>query len=169
MARTTSKTLASERVTLASVSAAGTVGSIVAEIPANPAFTTVFNPRALSGIRPTRIVIVSQDPAPGDFVPAGTPVTVTVVEKGLIPPRSFNGLTQGVVEKFPTISALEEDLNKANDPIAKGAKAVLDKGVAFNQLSDADKVAVTAFVGNRGIAGTDPAKAASDIAFLFHL
>jgi hypothetical protein len=169
MARIITKSAASAQ---ARGGARGTVGTVVADIPVNPAFTTNFNPGALNVIRPTKIVIVNQDPAPGDFVPAGTQVTVTVVEKGLIPPRSFSVISQAVVDKYPTISALEEDLSKANDPVALGAKNALNKGVPFNQLSEADKSAVSAYVANRGLAGATPAnaaKSASDIAFLFQL
>lgn len=144
-------------------------GNIVGDIPQNTVFTTNFNPNAFNVPRPTKTVIVNQNPAPGDFVPAGTPVNVTVVEKGFIPPKSFNGLSQAVIDKYATISALEDDLGNTTDPVSVAAKAALDKGVAFNQLSDADKTAVTAFVNKRGIAGPDANKAASDISLLYQL
>jgi hypothetical protein len=156
------------RSAISGVTAALGLGVIGGDIPQNQRFTTTFNRGALIVQRPVKIVIVDQDPAPGDFVPAGTPVTVTVVEKGLIPPQSFTGISQDVVGKYSTIGALEDDLATANDPTAAAAKAVLGKGVAFDQLSAADKTAVTNFVTSRKIAG-DSTKAASDISMLYQL
>ena len=147
------------------------IGGIVATLPQNTDFTVKFDPGVFTGllIRPTKTVIVSQDPPAGDFVPSGTPINVTVIEKGLIPPKSFNGLNQAVVDKFPSIAALEDDLAKPNDPVAAAAKTVLDKGVPFAQLADADKTAVTNYVNNRLGTTPDPAKAAGDISFLYQL
>lgn len=150
----------------------GNILGTIAVLPQNPDFTIKFDPGAFAGslLRPTKTVIVSQDPAPGDFVPSGTPITVTVVEKSLIPSKSFPGLAAAVANQYTNIGALEEDLSKPNDPVATNAKAVLDKGLAFAQLTPADQTALTTFVSNRlGTSATDPAKAASDISFLYQL
>jgi hypothetical protein len=168
MAKQTSKAAASARTVGTGSRGVKNVGNLVDDIPQNPNFIH-FNPRGFHPPRPTKTVIVTQDPAPGDFVPSGTPVSVTVVEKGIIPPKSFNGISQTVIDKYATISALEDDLNKPGDPVALAAKTALDTGVPFDQLSDADKNAVTAYVNHRGIAGADAGKAARDVAMLFQL
>jgi hypothetical protein len=150
---------------------AGSAGSVAPPAPSNPDFTVKFDPSIFAGAltRVTRTIVVNQDPAPGDFVPAGTPVTVTVVEKSLIPTKSFNGLSAAVVAKYPSIGALEDDLSNPQDPLAKNAKSALDKGVPIDQLSDADKAALTAFVSNRVGTAVDPTKGASDVSFLYQL
>jgi hypothetical protein len=150
-----------------------TVGNILPEIvnvPQNPDFTVKFNPGAFTSslLRPTKTIVVSQDPAPGDFVPTGTPVTVTVVEKSIIPVSSFTGLTPAVVTQFKTIGDLETALANPSDPVANGAKAALDKGVPYSQLSTADQASINAFAGK--ITGvTDAAKAGSEISFMYQL
>ncbi len=146
------------------------VFSAVVELPKNPDFTATFDANAFRKTlpRPTKTVIVTQDPSPGDFVPTGTPVTVTVVEKALIPSSSFTGLDQAVATKYKSIGDLEGALGVSTDAVATAAKTALDKGVAFSQLSAADKAAVTAFAAK--VPGVkDTAKAASDISFLYQL
>jgi hypothetical protein len=154
-----------------SVLRTGGAAGISLNLPQNPDFTVKFDPSVFQGAlsRLTKTVVVSQDPAPGDFVPAGTAITVTVVEKSLIPVKSFNGLAAAVVDRFPNIGALEDDLSNPGDPVAANAKAALDKGVAFAQMSDADKSAVTNFVNSRFGQQADVTKPASDIAFLYQL
>jgi hypothetical protein len=149
----------------------GRVAKFVGAVPANPDFGHKFDPGIFGGIprRPSRTVVVDQDPAPGDFAPAGTPIKVTVVEKSLIPVKSFNGLTAALTDKYQSIGALEDDLNNANDPVSKNAKAALDKGVPFDSLADADKQAVTTFVVSRLGSAVDATKAAQDVSFLAQL
>jgi len=150
-----------------STTGVGRVGAIDIK---NVDFTTRFDPDIfkVSLPRPTKTIVVRQDPAPGDFVPAGTPITVVLVEKGLIPTKSLNGLAAEVVQRFPSIGNLEDDLNRPDDSAAKNAKAVLDKGIPFDQLADADKATLGAYTANR-LPGTDAAKAAQDIMLLYGL
>jgi hypothetical protein len=151
------------------VASSGT--GLILNLPKNPDFTLKFDPTIFQGalIRPTKTIVVAQDPAPGDFAPAGTAVTVTVVEKGLIPSQSFNGLAQAVVGKYNTIGALEDDLDNPNDPVSKAAKTALDKGVPFAQMPDADKTALLNFAESRIGTAADPTKSAGDISFLYQL
>lgn len=168
MANGTRRTIKKAGLTPAALKV-GTVGRIVAEIPRNTDFTVKFNPNLFQPLRPTKTVVVNQNPPPGDFVPTGTAVTVTVVEKSLIPPKSFTGLTPAVIDKFATIGALEDDLRVATDPVAVAAKAALDKGIAFDKLAAADQTAITTYAARRLPQGTDATKAANDIVFLYHL
>ncbi|HZU25683.1 MAG TPA: PASTA domain-containing protein [Bryobacteraceae bacterium] len=149
----------------------GSTGSVAPPAPSNPDFTVRFDPNIFAGAltRVTRTIVVSQDPSPGDFVPAGTPITVTVVEKSLIPTKSFNGLAPATVAKYPNIGTLEDDLSNPNDALAKNAKSALDKGVPIAQMSDADKAALAAFAANRLGTAVDATKGAADLAFLYQL
>jgi hypothetical protein len=145
---------------------------VVKVIPQNVEFNTKFDTGIFTGLltRPTKTVIVRQDPAPGDFVPAGTPIKITVVEKGIIPIKSFNGLTANLADKFTNIAQLEDDLGNPGDPVSKNAKTVLDKGLPYEQLADADKAALTSYVQTKlGGNVADVAKAANDVMFLYGL
>jgi hypothetical protein len=159
------------RETAVGASAANAIGLVIGSVPQNPEFTGKFDPGAFTGSlgRRTKTVVVGQNPPAGDYVPSGTAVTVTVVEKSLIPSRSFPGLTPAVVDKWPNIGALEDDIGKA-DTVAQSARTALDKGVAFTDLSETDQAAITNYVTNRmGTGVENPAKVAAEVAFLYQL
>jgi hypothetical protein len=129
----------------------------------NTVFAGKFDPGRFQGIvaRPTRTIVVGQDPPAGDFVPGGTPVNVTLVMKDEIPLDTFKDIDVIVAQKYKTIGALQADLENPNDPVSTEAKTVLDKNVEYNALSSGDKLAIDNYILQRfgDQAGTEETKA----------
>jgi len=129
----------------------------------NTEFTIKFDKGTFKDIvaRPTRTVVVDQDPDPGDLVPAGMAINLTLTVKGVIPVGSFKGIDVAVATRFATIGALEADLEK--DDVAKEARGVLERKEAtdYDALSTGDKQRVNSYIKNRfGVEpDADPAKA----------
>jgi hypothetical protein len=117
--------------------------------------------------RPTRTLVVSQSPPPGDQVPTGTPITLTLTVKQVIPLGTL-GIEATLAQKFPTIGALQDHI----DTSANGAalKEVLAKGTAYQDLTPADKGVADGFLNEVGnIPDADRAKAFDDAGFTFNL
>ncbi len=150
-------------------------GGLVYKVPVkdNSDFISKFDKDSFGTIvaRPTKTIIVEQDPAPGDFVPAGTPINLKLTVKDVIPSGSFKGIDKVVVDKFADIGSLLTDLENTDDPLAKDAKSVIDKKVDYASLSTNDKTAVDNYVANRFSADTEEKKAKvyNDMKFLVHL
>lgn len=170
--------MADEFTTSGGIIATPLIASTVFTVPVrdNTPFITKFDKDTFKGIvtRPTKTVIVDQFPDPGDFVPAGTPISVKLTVKDVIPTGTFKGIDPTLATKFTNIGALEVDLEKTDDPIAKDAKSALDKKVDYTALSTADKQAVDNFMVNRFGAGAvdteeKKTKVYGDIQFLHHL
>jgi len=150
-------------------------GGLVYKVPVkdNTDFISKFDKDSFGTIvaRPTKTIIVEQDPAPGEFVPAGTPINMKLTVKDVIPSGSFKGIDKSVVDKFADIGSLLTDLEKTEDTLAKDAKSVIDKNVDYASLSTNDKTAVDNYVANRFSADTEEKKAKvyDDMKFLVHL
>ncbi len=140
-------------------------------IPDNKPFVDKFDAGVFADIvaRPVKTVVIGQDPAPGEFVPAGTPINLTLTVKDVLPVGGFKGIDATLAGKYKNIGVLQADLENAEDPVAKAARSVLDKKADYASLAANDKAAVDAFVENRVGANVDKAKAYNDISFLVHL
>ena len=117
--------------------------------------------------RPTRTLVVSQSPPPGDQVPAGTPITLTLTVKQVIPLGPL-GIEAGLAQRFPTVGALQDHIDQA----ANGAalKEILAKGTAYQDLTPADKGVADTFLNDVGnIPDADRGKAFDDVGFTFNL
>lgn len=137
----------------------------------NKPFVDKFDPGAFADVvaRPVKTMVIGQDPAPGEFVPAGTPINLTLTNKDVIPVGGFKGIDVAIAGKYKNIGVLQNDLENDADPVAKAAKSVLEKKADYATLAANDKAAVDTFVESRVGAGVDKSKAYNDISFLFHL
>lgn len=112
-------------------------------VPDNSRFVKVFDPSIFADVvsRPTKVVVVDQDPAPGDFVPAGSPIRVTTTVKDVIPIGSFKGISNIVLEKFDLVRdiIIKIEATEARDVVVKDKK--------FEELSGGDKQKLEGFFG----------------------
>ena len=117
----------------------------------NTDFSIKFDPDSFKGkvTRPTKTVVVGQDPDPGDFVPAGTPINVQLVVKDDLPTGSFKGVDPVIAGKYEYVGSFQADIENADDRVAKDAKDVLDKNADYHALSTGDQRAVDAFMEER--------------------
>lgn len=115
--------------------------------------------------RPTKTVVIAQDPDPSDQVPRGTQVTLTLATKNQLPLDGL-GAVQIVAGKWQTAGALE-DAVEASAPL----KAIMAKDVEYTALSAADKGVVDEFlVENLGeLPETDRGRAFGDVGFVYRL
>ncbi len=109
-----------------------------------------FDPK-VTEVRPTKVVVVSQEPGPDMFLPAGTPVNLFMAVKEDLPVKSFTNIETVVTDKYQVVGTLMEDLGKANDAVAGAAKRVLEEKseVNYSELAAQDKSAVNAFIRDR--------------------
>ena len=114
-------------------------------------------------IRPTTTVVLTQDPPPGTQVPVGTQINLTLVNKGDIPTASL-GASAAVAKKWANAA----DVLSAVEGAGAGLKAVLDKGVEYQQLSAGDKTVVDGFLRQQ-VPDADPATAYADVGFIYEL
>ena len=115
--------------------------------------------------RPTRTVVVGQTPAPGDQVPLGTQVTLTLAVKEILPLSGF-GLLDQVRNKFATAGDLVSAVDGATD--APNVKDVFASGKPYAELSDAERTAADGFTNQLGqLSGDDRARAYEDVAFVY--
>lgn len=116
----------------------------------NIQFIGHFNPANIPPVRVTKVVVLSQEPGPDMFLPAGTPVNLVMAIKEDLPVVSFNNIETVVTTKYPLVGTLLEDLGK-NDAAAQAAKTVLDQKsqVSYENLPQQDKNAVNTFIQSR--------------------
>lgn len=117
----------------------------------NVQFIGQFNPTKIPPVRVTKVVVLSQEPGPDMFLPAGTPVNLVMAIKEDLPVVSFDNIETVVTTKYPLVGSLLEDLGKANDAVAGPAKKVLDEKseVKYSELQPQDAKAVNDFIKNR--------------------
>ena len=115
--------------------------------------------------RPTKTVVIAQDPDPSEQVPLGTQVTLTLAVKNQLPLDGL-GASRTVADKWQTAGALEDAVEKSA-PV----KAILEKEVDYADLSPADKRVVDEFlIQNLGeLSETDRGKAYGDVGFVYTL
>ena len=99
----------------------------------NSQFIERVNLDQLAGVlrRPTKTLVISQSPPPGDQVPAGTPITLTLTVKQVIPLGSL-GVGSALATKFTTVGALQDHIDA--DANAAAVKVVLAKGMDYQDL-----------------------------------
>lgn len=126
-----------------------------------------FDPARAPVFRPTRTVVVSQDPPADQVVPAGTEVKITLAAKGTLPVGSFQ-VAPVLSEKYKdkNIDMVLKDLDEKGQAVVP----ILESEKAFELLSASEKSAVTEYANAIGLqAGTEAESKAifEDIQF-FH-
>jgi len=147
--------------------------SLFAKARDNIDFIAKFDPSVLGSIvRPTRTVVVSQNPPAGDFVPAGTPINLTLTVKQTLPLGAFK-VDAAFAGKYVNIGPFLDDVENPQDAISLGAKSVLEKDIAYDALAANDRQAIDSFMRTRfgEAAGTaeQSAKLYNDMKFVFKL
>lgn len=101
--------------------------------------------------KPVKSVVVNQDPAPGEFVPAGTPINLSFTIKETLPIESFKDVDKVLVDKYQTVGAMMADLTKADDATAKDAYRVIsgEETRDYTALTTGDKQKVDAYMRTR--------------------
>jgi hypothetical protein len=115
--------------------------------------------------RPTKTVVIAQDPDPSDQVPRGTQVTLTLTSKNQLPLDGL-GAIDAVTKKWVTAGVLEDAVDKA-----EAVKTIIAKDVEYAQLSQGDKGVVDEFlIQNLGeMSEADRGKAFGDVGFVYRL
>ena len=133
----------------------GEVADIKLDIADNNEFIDRFDLTKFQ-VRPTKLVVVDQDPKPGSDVPAGTKVKLFMAFKEELPVESFTNIEQAVKNKYPDVKSLIEDLEKKNDPKAEAARKVLNESskLSYDDLGDKQTKIINDFIVNRF--GLDP-------------
>lgn len=116
----------------------------------NDEFIDRFDPSKLP-LRPTKFVVVKQEPEPGSDVPAGTPVKLFMAFKEDFPVESFNNIEVVVKNKYPNVKALLDDLEKKGDPMSERTMKLLTDSskLSYDELREKDVPIIDAFVQNR--------------------
>ena len=77
------------------------VGAAAINIRDNTKFVDQFDEsKIVDTFRPTRTLVVGQNPAPGNFVPVGTPIDLRLTVKTSLPVGGFKQIDAKVIEKF---------------------------------------------------------------------
>jgi hypothetical protein len=126
-----------------------------------------FDPAKAPIFRPTKTVVVGQDPPADQVVPAGTEVKVTLAAKGSLPVGTFQ-VAPSIMEKYGTgnIAFLLNDLDTKGQAVVP----ILESEKAYELLSQPEKNAVTEYAKSVGLPANTEADAKSifeDIQF-FH-
>lgn len=126
-----------------------------------------FDPARAPIFRPTKTVVVSQDPAADQVVPAGTEVKVTLAAKGSLPVGTFQ-VAPSILDKYRTanIDILLNDLDTKGQAVIP----ILVSEKAYELLSQPEKNAVTEYANSVGLNANTEADAKAifeDIQF-FH-
>jgi hypothetical protein len=113
-----------------------------------------FDPAKAPIFRPTKTVVVSQDPPADQVVPAGTEIKVTLAAKGTLPVGSFQ-VAPGIFEKYGAgnIANLLKDLDEKGQAVVP----ILETEKAFELLSQPEKNAVTEYAHSIGLAPANDA------------
>ena len=119
-------------------------------------------------VRPTKSVVVSQNPAAGEQVPLGTSVTITLTVKDTIPLPPL-GVDDRVATKWLTVGGLTEAVDTSPD--ADNVKNLLSKNTTYTDLSTAEKAQADQFMSQQlgDLNDADKSKVFDDIGFLFNL
>jgi hypothetical protein len=126
-----------------------------------------FDPVKVPPIVAFKSVVVSQDPAGGQVVPAGTEIKVTLVPKGSLPVGSFQ-VSDAIKGKYAAadVEVILNDLNEKGQAV----KPILDSEKAFEALSASEKSAIGQYATSIGLqlgSEADTKSAYEDIQF-FH-
>jgi hypothetical protein len=126
-----------------------------------------FDPAKGIVVRPTNTVIVAQDPAADQVVPAGTEVKVTLISKGSLPVGSFQ-VSTAVQGKYGAgdVDLILKDL----DDKGQAVTPIFETEKPYEALSAAEKAAFGQYASGIGLAfGNDAdAKGAFEDLQLFH-
>ncbi len=126
-----------------------------------------FDPIKFPPIRPTRNVVVSQDPGADQIVPAGTEIKVSMIEKGTLPVGSFQ-VSPAFMGKYAAadVDMVLRDLDEKGQAVAP----ILQSEKAYEVLSQSEKAAVIQYASGIGVPAANEADAKAffeDIQF-FH-
>lgn len=130
------------------------VGAAAIAIRDNTKFVDQFDAaKIVDTFRPTRTLVIGQNPAPGTFVPVGTPIDLRLTVKSLLPVEGFKQIDPKVLEKFKDKAVGDVVASYEGTPMA----AVLQRPDAgdYDALPAADKAIVNEHI--RANYGIDPA------------
>ena len=136
-------------------------------VPDNTAFVKLFDQDVFADKieGSLNFLAVKQDPPAGDYVPAGSRITVTFSLKELFPIKTFKGISEEVVEKFDAVGELIDQIQ------GSAAKDVIGKDVEYADLSPGEKLTVDQFIATKvGVEDADEevkSRLFSDIKFLY--
>lgn len=126
-----------------------------------------FDPVKIPPIVVFKSVVVSQDPAADQVVPAGTEVKVTMVSKGSLPVGSFQA-SPAILAKYATadLDLVLTDLTEKGQAVTP----ILASEKGYDALSPAEKQAVGQYATSIGLqlGGEADTKAAFEDLQLFH-
>ena len=126
-----------------------------------------FDPIKVPPIVVFKSVVVSQEPAAGQVVPAGTEIKVTLVPKGSLPVGSFQ-VSDAIKGKYAAadVESVLNDLNEKGQTV----KPILESEKAYEALSASEKSAIGQYATSIGLQlgnDADAKSAYEDIQF-FH-
>ena len=130
------------------------VGAAAINIRDNTKFVDQFDEsKIVDTFRPTRTLVVGQNPAPGNFVPVGTPIDLRLTVKTSLPVGGFKNIDAKVVEKFKDKGVGDVLASYQGTPV----ETILQRQDAgdYDTLPAADKAAVNEHI--RANYGFDPA------------
>ena len=130
------------------------VGAAAINIRDNTKFVDQFDEsKIVDTFRPTRTLVVGQNPAPGTFVPVGTPIDLRLTVKTSLPVGGFKQIDAKVIEKFKDKGVGDVLASYQGTPV----EAVLQRQDAgdYDTLPAADKAIVNEHI--RANYGFDPA------------
>ena len=130
------------------------VGSAAITIRDNAKFVDQFDEsKIIDTFRPTRTLVVGQNPAPGTFVPVGTPIDLRLTVKSSLPVGGFKNIDAKVIERFRDKGIGDVVASYQGTPM----EAVLQRQDAgdYDTLPAADKAIVNDHI--RANYGFDPA------------
>ena len=113
-----------------------------------------FDPVKLPPSRPTRTVVVAQDPPAGQVVPPGTEVKVTLLPKGVLPVGGFQ-VSEAFKNKYGngTVELILKDLDEKGQAVTP----ILQSEKPYESLSVSEKQAVSNYAAGLGIQAGDEA------------
>jgi len=127
-----------------------------------------FDPIKVPPIQIFKSVVVSQDPAPDQVVPAGTEVKVTLYSKGSLPVGSFQ-ISPAVLAKYATadVDLVLNDLSEKGQAVTP----ILASEKAYEALSASEKSAIGQYATSIGLQlgnDADAKSAYEDIQFFLN-
>jgi hypothetical protein len=135
----------------------------------NTAYRERVNDRVIEKILPrrTKVVILSQNPPPGEDVPLGTVVNITLAVKDDLPMESL-GAQPAVSAKWKNAALVENAVVNAG-PSAPALQAILTAKPDYALLTDSDRTLFDTFINAQGLGTVDKAKVYSDVQFAYTL
>jgi hypothetical protein len=123
---------------------------------ANIDYQKKFDPAKTPLYIPTKNVVVTQDPAADQVVPAGTEVKLVLAAKGSLPVGGFQ-VAPGLLQKYGegSVAVILKDLSEKGQAVVP----ILEQEKAYEVLSQSEKNAVIDYAKNVGLSADTDAEA----------